>query len=67
MRADAPHPPRLAELLVRWRLPEELSEAVAGDLEEAYRKRAAAGSHGVPGTAPGGPRPPNPTSGAACP
>ena len=29
-------PPRLAALLVRWRLPAELADAVAGDLHEEY-------------------------------
>ena len=34
-------PPRLATLLVRWRLPAELGEAVAGDLHEEYALRVA--------------------------
>ncbi len=47
MRADPePRPPRLAEALVRRLLPEELAEAVAGDLEEAYRRRVGASAKG---------------------
>jgi hypothetical protein len=38
-RPDAVSPPRLAERLVRWRLPGEISQSVAGDLEEEYRER----------------------------
>ena len=34
-------PPRLAALLVRWRLPADLAEAVAGDLHEEYALRVA--------------------------
>jgi predicted permease len=34
-------PPRLATFLLRGRLPEELADAVAGDLEEEYRTRVA--------------------------
>jgi len=40
MRAEAPgSPPRLACALARGRLPEELGDAVVGDLEEEYRVR----------------------------
>jgi predicted permease len=39
MRAEAPSPPRLACALARGRLPEELGDAVLGDLEEEYRTR----------------------------
>ncbi|MGD2068565.1 MAG: ABC transporter permease, partial [Gemmatimonadota bacterium] len=40
MPADHPgSPPRLAELLIRARLPDDLGEALAGDLEEEYRTR----------------------------
>ncbi|HSG47607.1 MAG TPA: ABC transporter permease, partial [Longimicrobiales bacterium] len=42
MPAEHPsRPPRLAALLVRWRLPAELAEAVAGDLHEEYALRVA--------------------------
>ena len=36
----APAPPRFAEWLNRRRLPDELADAVAGDLHEAYLRRA---------------------------
>jgi predicted permease len=34
-------PPRLADLLVRWRLPSDVADAVAGDLHEEYALRIA--------------------------
>lgn len=44
MRGEhAPRPPRAAEWLVRRRLPAELAEAVAGDLEEIYRRKVLRG------------------------
>ncbi len=36
-----PRPPRLATILVRWRLPVDLADAVAGDLHEEYALRVA--------------------------
>lgn len=40
MRADHPQaPPRLATLLLRLRLPQELAAEITGDLEEEYRTR----------------------------
>ncbi|HSM59444.1 MAG TPA: hypothetical protein VK849_01550, partial [Longimicrobiales bacterium] len=40
----AERPPRLAVRLVGWRLPEELAEAIAGDLNEEYRARRRSGA-----------------------
>ena len=46
MSAEArlPGPPRLATWLARGRLPEEITDAVLGDLEEEYRNRREGGA-----------------------
>ena len=42
---DRPGPPRLAVRLLEWRLPEEVAEAISGDLEHEYAERIDHGEH----------------------
>ncbi|HIF07779.1 MAG TPA: hypothetical protein EYQ64_12750 [Gemmatimonadetes bacterium] len=42
-----PGPPRLAVRLLEWRLPEEVSESMCGDLEYEYGERVERGERRV--------------------